>query len=58
MIGIITDSTCDIPQELIKQHNIIVIPQIVIWGEQQLRDRIDLQPKEFYQRFWRCSPPA
>lgn len=50
MIGIITDSTCDIPEELIEQYGIIVIPQIVIWGEEQLRDRIDLQPKEFYER--------
>jgi DegV family protein with EDD domain len=50
MIGIITDSTCDIPEELIRQYGLIVIPQMVIWGEQQLRDRIDLQPVEFYQR--------
>ncbi len=35
---------------LIEQYGIIVIPQMVIWGEEQLRDRIDLQPLEFYQR--------
>ena len=51
MIGIITDSTCDIPETLIKQYGIIVIPQVVIWGEQTLRDRIDLQPVDFYQRY-------
>lgn len=50
MIGIITDSTCDIPEDLINQYGIIVIPQVVIWGEQQLRDRIDLQPQAFYAR--------
>ena len=50
MIGIITDSTCDIPEDLINQYGIIVIPQVVIWGEQQLRDRIDLQPQAFYDR--------
>jgi DegV family protein with EDD domain len=50
MIAIITDSTCDIPDELIDQHGIIVIPQIVVWGEQQLRDRIELQPADFYKR--------
>jgi DegV family protein with EDD domain len=50
MIEIITDSTCDIPEELIRQYGIIVIPQMIIWGEQQLRDWIDLQPAEFYQR--------
>jgi DegV family protein with EDD domain len=50
MIGIITDSTCDIPEGLIDHYGIIVIPQMVIWGEQQLRDRIDIQPAEFYKR--------
>jgi DegV family protein with EDD domain len=50
MIGIITDSTCDIPENLLEQYGIIVVPQVVIWGEQQLRDRIDLQPSEFYRR--------
>jgi len=50
MIGIITDSTCDIPENLVEQYGIIVIPQAVIWGEQQFRDRVDLQPAEFYRR--------
>jgi DegV family protein with EDD domain len=50
MIAIITDSTCDIPEALIRQYGIFVIPQVVIWGGKQLRDRIDLQPVEFYER--------
>lgn len=50
MIGIITDSTCDIPENLLEQYGIIVVPEMVIWGDQQYRDRIDLQPIEFYRR--------
>jgi len=50
VIGIITDSMCDIPEDLLEKYSVIVIPQMVIWGEKQLRDRIDLQPVEFYQR--------
>lgn len=49
-IGIITDSTCDIPETLLELFGIIVVPQVVIWGEEQYRDRIDLQPTEFYRR--------
>lgn len=49
-IAILTDSTCDIPEDLIQQHNIQVIPQIIIWGDAQYRDRIDMQPLEFYER--------
>ncbi len=50
MIGIITDSTCDIPQELVDRYGIVVVPLMVNWGEKQYRDRIDLQPAEFYER--------
>lgn len=50
MIGIVTDSTCDIPQNLVDQHGIVIVPQVLVWGEQQYRDRIDIQPGEFYQR--------
>lgn len=50
MIGIITDSTCDIPQNLIDQYGIIVIPQVVIWDGVEYSDRIDLQPQDFYRR--------
>ncbi len=50
MITIITDSTCDIPQALIEKYGIFVVPQYIIWGEEQFRDRVDLQPEDFYQR--------
>ncbi len=48
--AIIADSTCDIPAELIERYHIDVIPQIIIWGDRELRDRVDLQPEEFYRR--------
>lgn len=50
MIAVITDSTCDIPDELIEKYGIIVVPQYIIWGDQQYRDRVDMQPVEFYER--------
>lgn len=50
MIGIVTDSTCDIPEELVKEYGITIVPQYIIWGDQQYKDRIDLLPLEFYQR--------
>ena len=50
MIGIITDSTCDIPESLLEQYGIIVVPQVVVWGDHQYRERIDIQSQEFYQR--------
>ena len=53
MIRVITDSTCDIPENLMDQLGIVVVPQVLIWGEQQYRDRVDIQPGEFYQRLTR-----
>jgi DegV family protein with EDD domain len=50
MQAIICDSTCDIPQGMIEEYNIRVVPQYVIWGDEQYRDRVDLEPEEFYQR--------
>jgi len=49
-IKIITDSTCDIPEELISRYDITVLPHTLIWGEQQYRDRVDITPEEFYRR--------
>lgn len=33
-----------------EQYEIRVIPALVIWGEGQLRDRIDQTPIDFYRR--------
>lgn len=49
-IAIVTDSTSFLPADIIKKHNITVAPQILIWGEQEFRDGIDIQPTEFYIR--------
>jgi DegV family protein with EDD domain len=48
--ALITDSTCDIPQALIDQYGITVIPLGVVWGNELLHDRVDLTPEQFYQR--------
>jgi len=49
-IAILTDSTCDIPQDLVESYEIDIIPTTVIWGEDTYRDRIDLSPRDFYAR--------
>ena len=50
MIEIITDSTCDIPDPLVQQYGITIVPHVIIWGTEQFRDRVDMQPVEFYER--------
>ena len=49
-VAIVTDSTAYIPNNLLKEYNITVTPQIVIWGEESLQDGIDILPDDFYKR--------
>ncbi len=49
-IALITDSTCDIPPALREQYGINVVPLSIIWGDEQLRDGVDIQAEAFYTR--------
>lgn len=48
--AIITDSTCNLPPELAQERRIHVAPLYVVWGDESLRDGIDMQEPEFYAR--------
>jgi len=54
-IAIVTDSTAYIPKDLVDQYNITVAPQVLIWGEETLRDGVDISPGEFYTRLSTAS---
>jgi len=49
-VAIVTDSTGYIPQPLIDEYGITVLPLHLIWGEETFLDGIDIQPQEFYER--------
>jgi DegV family protein with EDD domain len=49
-IALITDSTCDVPNRLIDQYHITVVPLHVIWDDETFRDRVDIAPRTFYRR--------
>jgi DegV family protein with EDD domain len=49
-IAIVTDSTAYIPKHLLEKYPIWVLPQILIWGDENYRDGIDIQPEEFYTK--------
>jgi DegV family protein with EDD domain len=50
LIEIITDSTCDIPDALVAQYGIKIVSHLIIWNNEQFRDRVDMTPAQFYQR--------
>lgn len=50
MIKIFADSTCDLPSDWIHKYEIDIIPLYVVFGDESLRDGIDITPVQLYQR--------
>jgi hypothetical protein len=48
-IGIVTDSTCDLPQEIIDSYQVNVMPLHLSFGDSQYLDGVTLKAKEFYE---------
>jgi hypothetical protein len=46
-IGLVTDSTCDLPPELIKKYNIKIVPVVIQVGEKSYLDKVEIKPKDF-----------
>jgi len=49
-VAIMTDSTCDIPVNLIEEYRINVVPLYVVWGDEELLDGRDIDNAGFYAR--------
>lgn len=49
-VMVVTDSTANIPENLLKDLPIRIIPLQLIWGNQILRDGVDISPTEFYRQ--------
>lgn len=46
-IGLVTDSTCDLPPEIIKEYNIQVVPIVIQVGEKSYLDQVEIKPRDF-----------
>jgi DegV family protein with EDD domain len=55
-IKIVTDSTCDLPTEIVKERGISVIPMYINFGEQGYQDGIEITRQEFYERLPSSDP--
>ncbi|MBM4168928.1 MAG: DegV family EDD domain-containing protein [Ignavibacteria bacterium] len=47
-IALVTDSTCDLPQAILEQYQIHVIPFPLSFGDTMFLDRVTINPKQFY----------
>jgi DegV family protein with EDD domain len=57
-IRIVTDSTCDLPQEIVRKHRIAVLPLYIHAGGRDYLDGVDLARREFYKRLPSFEPAA
>lgn len=49
-VRVVTDSSCDLPDDIVTELGIDVVPLTIRFGEQEFVDRRDLTPKEFWAR--------
>ena len=56
-LGIVTDSTCDIPNYLVEQYDLEVVPSILIIDGKEYKDGIGISREEFYKRLPSLKTP-
>ena len=49
MVRILSDSTCDLSQELVKKYQIGIIPLYVHLGEEEYQDGVNIVPEDLYR---------
>jgi DegV family protein with EDD domain len=49
-VGIVTDSSCDLPAELAERAGIEIVPLSIRFGDEELVDREELTTEEFWRR--------
>nr|WP_154983134.1 DegV family protein [Paenibacillus xylanexedens] len=49
-VAIVTDSTADIPEELVRKYGIHVVPLRVLFGEENYADGVELTSEQFYDK--------
>jgi len=49
-VKVVTDSTSDIPPQVVEELGITVVPVYLRFGSETYRDGVDISPDEFYQR--------
>ncbi|MDA8309240.1 MAG: DegV family protein [Actinomycetota bacterium] len=49
-IRVVTDSACDLSEELADRYGIEIVPLTIRFGDEELLDRRDLSPREFWRR--------
>ncbi len=57
-IALVTDSSCDLPSDIIEKYNIHMVPLRLFLDETEYIDKVTIQPEEFYSRFKQAKSNA
>lgn len=59
-IAIVTESSANLPPEVVEEYGIHVLPLRIIWDGKVLHDGVDIMPQEFYARLRtdHCMPTS
>lgn len=49
-IGIVCDSTCDLGPQWLKEHDVVMVPLRINFGDDQFLDWVDFTPESFYSK--------
>ena len=50
VVRVVTDSSCDLPADVVREHDITVVPLSIRFGEEEFVDGRDLTPSAFWAR--------
>jgi DegV family protein with EDD domain len=50
-IAVVTDSTCDLSKETLEERGISFLPLNIIYKDSEYQDRVNISPKEVYEKF-------
>lgn len=49
-IALVTDSTCDLPKDIIEKYNVRVLPFRIVYKDRDYIDGVEIEPQEVYER--------
>lgn len=49
MVKIISDSTCDLSEDLLEKYDIAIVPLHIVLGEEEFEDGVNVTPDEIYK---------
>ncbi|KAJ53141.1 DegV family protein with EDD domain [Clostridium tetanomorphum] len=57
-IALITDTTADLSEDIIKRYNVNVLPFRIIYKDREYKDKLEISPKEVYRNFEKEVPTS